>query len=129
MAKRRMGLDRSHPLYQGRYLRPYEEYEDKKSGLVQIYFLVDTSGSMCFKCPDGVTVFKHIMSELIQLELAVKIRYSALSTYNAGGVYRDDVITWTYQEAQDEETLMDTFSQFEVITGGGTSALDAIKSI
>lgn len=126
-AKRRMGLDASHPFYRGRYLHPNEKFEEKKSGLVQVFFLVDSSGSMDQRCGDGRHVFDHIMSELIQLELTVKIKKSAYTSFNDGYTNRDDIVIWNLQDAHDEQSLIEKLRK--PVVGGGTSVLKAIKSI
>ena len=126
-SKRRMGLPDTHPFHRGRYLHPYEDFEEKRSGIAQVFFLVDASGSMGVTAGDGINIFNHIMSELIQIEMDVKIKRSAYATFNAGHIYRDDIFTWTYQDAMDEESLMEEFHLPNA--GGGTSAVEGIKSI
>ena len=126
-AKRRMGVDKSHPFYIGRYQHPYEEDIDKPVGLAQVFFLVDASGSMGVLAGDGISIFDHIMSDLIQIEMEAKVQRSAYAPFNHGPVLREDVTVWTDEDAMDEESLLE---QFELPTAsGGTSALEAIKSI
>ena len=126
-AKRRMGVDKSHPFYIGRYQHPYEENIDKPVGLAQVFFLVDASGSMGVVAGDGISIFDHIMSDLIQIEMDAKVQRSAYAPFNHGPVLRDDVTVWTAEDAMDEESLLE---QFELPTaGGGTSVIEAIKSI
>lgn len=126
-AKRRMGVDKSHPFYIGRYQHPYEEDIDKPVGLAQVFFLVDASGSMGVAAGDGISIFDHIMSDLIQIEMEAKVQRSAYAPFNHGPILREDVTVWTAEDAMDEESLLE---QFELpAAGGGTSALEAIKSI
>lgn len=126
-AKRRMGVDPDHPFYKGRYLHPNTDYKEKRSGLAQVFFLVDASGSMGVSCGDGRNIFEHIMSELILIETTVKIRRSAFATFNCGPIYEDDIITWTLEDAEEEDELMDMLKL--PASGGGTSAVEGIKSI
>ena len=126
-SKRRMGLPDTHPFHKGRYLHPYEDVEEKRSGIAQVFFLVDASGSMLGNAEDGVNIFEHIMSELIHLELEVKIKRSAYATFNAGPIYREDIFTWTDKDAADEDDLFEQFILPDA--GGGTSAVQGIKSI
>lgn len=126
-SKRRLGVKQDHPFYKGRYQRPRETFEEKRSGIVQVFFLVDASGSMHVRCGDGINVFEHIMSELIQIEKNVNIKRSAYASFSAGPIYRDDVTVWTDADAQDEQELV---QQFELpVASGGTSVLDAINSL
>ena len=126
-AKRRMGVDNTHPFYIGRYQHPYEEDIDKPVGLAQVFFLVDASGSMWKVAGDGISIFDHIMSDLIQIELDAKVQRSAYAPFTTGSISRDDVIVWTWEDAQDEESLLEQFLLPK--NPGGTSALDAIKSV
>ena len=128
-AKRRMGLSSDHPLYKGRYLHPNTTYFDKPAGITQVFFLVDASGSMGVRCPDGVDIFEHIMSEMIQIELAVNIETSAFATFNTGAIHRDNIFEWTSDDASDESSLLDELKNKIPVAGGGTSAIDGIRSI
>jgi len=98
-AKRRMGVDNTHPFYIGRYQHPYEEDIDKPVGLAQVFFLVDASGSMWTVAGDGISIFDHIMSDLIQIELDAKVQRSAYAPFTTGSISRDDVIVWTWEDA------------------------------
>lgn len=127
MAKRRMGVDPGHPFYRGRYLRPNTELEEKRSTIAQVFILIDASGSMAATCGDGRNIFEHIMSELIQIEINVKIKRTAFAAFAHNPIYRKDIITWTYEDAMDKKALMKKFKMPEA--GGGTSAIEAIRSI
>lgn len=122
-----LGLDPSHPKYKGRYIKSQEKYTEKRSGIADIFFLVDASGSMGFVCGDGVNVFEHIMSELIQLEMEFKIKKSAYAPFNVGEIHEDDVITWTDNDASDEGSIVEYLPLPK--SDGGTSAMDGVKSI
>ena len=128
-AKRRMGLSSDHPLYKGRYLHPNTTHFDKPVGITQVFFLVDASGSMGVRCPDGIDIFEHIMSEMIQIELAVNIETSAFATFNTGAIHRDNIFEWTSDDANDESSLLDELKNKIPVANGGTSAIDGIKSI
>lgn len=126
-AKKYMGLDPSHPKHIGRYLHPRERSFEKRSGIAEVFFLVDASGSMSFECGDGENVFTHIMSELIQLEVEERINKSAYAPFNVGEIKEEDVISWTRQDAPTENEIIEMLPMPSA--GGGTSALDAVKSI
>jgi len=84
---------------------------------------------MGVRCPDGIDIFEHIMSEMIQIELAVNIETSAFATFNTGAIHRDNIFEWTSDDANDESSLMDELKNKLPVAGGGTSAIDGIRSI
>ena len=84
---------------------------------------------MGVRCPDGIDIFEHIMSEMIQIELAVNIETSAFATFNTGAIHRDDIFEWTTDDANDEASLLDELKNKIPVAGGGTSAIDGIRSI
>lgn len=127
MTKRYMGLDPTHPKYSSRYLHPKQIKFEKRSGIAEVFFLVDASGSMSFTCGDGENVYQHIMSELIQLEMDCRINKSAFAAFNTGSIEEDDVIVWTRRDAPNEDEIQEKLPL--PTANGGTSALDAVESI
>lgn len=130
MAKRRMGVDPNHPLYKGRYLHPNEEPTEKVDGLVQVFFLIDNSGSMGHDTTSGKKHLAHLFSEIIELEKKTNIKKSAIAYFAAGPIQKSQIRTWTDKEIKNVKKLLDEkINRQKGDNSGGTSVEVALNSI
>lgn len=130
MAKRRMGVDPNHPLYKGRYLHPNEEPTEKVDGLVQVFFLIDNSGSMGHDTASGKKHLAHLFSEIIELEKKTNIKKSAIAYFAAGPIQKSQIRTWTDKEIKNVKKLLDEkINRQKGDNSGGTSVNVALDSI
>jgi len=117
---------RGEDIGRGAHLKTHESPVEKITGLTQVLFMVDTSGSMCRYAGDGKNIFIHIMTELIELEKKTYIKNSAYARFN-GGIDKDQIIKWTYKNAPNEAKLKEYMGIPEL--GGGTDIISSIKEV
>ena len=130
MSKRRMGLDPSHLLHKGRYMHPNQDFEEETDGLMQVFILIDNSGSMQMTTVSGHSIFENIISENVDLEIKTNIQNSALAYFSFGEIRKNAIHTWTAKDCKNKRKLIDKVKRSTIDDGnGGTSIGIAIKSL
>jgi len=130
MSKRRMGLDPSHLLHKGRYMHPNTDFEEETDGLMQVFILIDNSGSMQMTTGAGHSIFENIISEIVDLEIKTNIQNSALAYFSLGEIRKNAIHTWTAKDCKNKRKLIDKVKRSNIDDGnGGTSIGIAIKSL
>ena len=132
MSKRRIGAgqDIGSPYYDAPYLRVKEIRNPKISGLTQVFFLVDSSGSMYVNLCDGTGMFDYIFSEIIELERQCDIKYSGLAYYCTAPLREDQIHLWDRTDVLNPEDIL---SKIQFRKGdqaqGGTDVSPAFNSL
>ena len=130
MSKRRMGLDPSHLLHKGRYMHPNQDFEEETDGLMQVFILIDNSGSMQMTTGSGHDIFENIISEIVDLEIKTNIQNSALAYFSIGAIRKNAIHTWTAKDCKNKRKLIDKIKRNTNDDGkGGTSIGEAIASL
>lgn len=124
MSKRRMASGEDHPWYDSRYIKPKVNYTEVNDGLMQVFFLVDSSGSMfsnvAYKNGENIGMFDYIMGEIITLEKSCQVKRSGLAYFCTGKIEKDAIHRWTLKETRNKAALLHKirFRSGDALKGG-----------
>lgn len=106
----------------------YIKYKDKpyyeKSGVAQVFHLIDGSGSMG---GSNAPIFKQIFGEIVDMGKKAHIQKSAVAYFAAGNVDASQIRMW--DEKATSKSVLTYLNRHENDNSGGTNVYRAIKSL
>lgn len=115
-------------VHRSRYIKYNEEREDQKTGIAQVFYLVDNSGSMYGQDhAGGLKVFNQIFSEILDMQTKAKIQKSGITYFaDTDTIDINKIRMWSLN---DNLAKVKSMIARHMETTGGTNIVGSIKGV